>query len=72
MCIGIDITRGTAISIEFMRNGEHHRSIRWCSDETLIEALDDDYIQDIRQRYTAVGAEVLKIASIETTEVCLG
>lgn len=71
MCIGIDATVGKAMVVEFTRNGENHRSVRWCSDATLIDDMTTgESLSILKARYAAHGAEVFKVSKMEVSEVC--
>lgn len=69
----IDPTCGSAVLIEFERNGKPHRAIRWCSDETMVdELIEGGCLDRLRKDFAALGAEILKIAKIETSQICCG
>lgn len=64
---------GKAIVIEFERNGETHRALRWTSDVELMERLiaDPSYKDELRQRFESKGATVLSIGAVEMHTVAL-
>jgi len=64
-----DPTTGKAVVIDFIRNGENHRSFRWGTDIGLFDTLveDEHYFQEIRKQYADCGAEVISIGVMETS-----
>lgn len=64
---------GKAIVIEFERNGEIHRALRWTSDVELMDSLleQQSYKDELRQRFQSAGATVVSIAAVEMHTVAL-
>lgn len=64
---------GRAIVIEFERNGETHRALRWTSDVELMDDLlaQQSYKNELRQRFQSAGATVVSIAAVELNTIAL-
>jgi hypothetical protein len=63
---------GSSLVIEFIRNGEHHRTVRWTSDNTLLTDMQKQrQFEEIKAQYEQLGADVLKISKLETIEVAI-
>lgn len=66
------VSHGSAVIIEFERNGELHSTVRYCSDPTLFdELLENGSLKRIRDEYEAVGASIIRIYKCESMEVDL-
>lgn len=65
-------TNGSGIIIEFERNGEHHKTVRWSSDTDFVETcLSECCLGEIRSHYARHGATVLAISRIEVSKIAL-
>ena len=76
MCLGIEPTKGKAVVIEYVRKGEHHRSVRWTTDKEFIEEMIKcgTYAREVIQQYSKAGVDVLSVAALDIAHselICL-
>lgn len=61
-------TMGSTLVVEFMHNGELHKTIRWSSCSEMAEKLLENGNWDrLRETYAKAGAEILQVSKVESS-----
>lgn len=62
---------GAALVVEYERNDEEHKTLRWSADTEILDILMDiGLVEKVKEIYRMANAEVTRIYKLESLEVC--